>query len=69
VAAIDTGVTRDPYKHMEVQIQKGQLKGYFATVIGTRWQADNNVHVDLQVCSQPTGYKVSLSIADVVERL
>lgn len=60
---------RDPYRQMEVRIQKGQLKGYFATVVGTHWQADGSLIVDLKVCSQLTGYKVSLPIGDVVGRL
>ena len=65
----DISVVRDPYRQMEVRIQSGQLKGYFATVIGSHRAADGSIRVDLQVSSQPAGYKVSLGIADVVGRL
>jgi len=65
----DIAVVRDPYRQMEVRIQSGQLKGYFATVIGSHRAADGSIRVDLQVSSQPAGYKVSLGIADVVGRL
>jgi hypothetical protein len=54
---------------MEVRIQKGHLKGYFATVIGTRWQGDGNKWVDLKVSAQPVEYKLSLNVVDVVGRL
>ena len=65
----DLGATRDPYRQMEVRIQKGHLKGYFATVTGTRWQADGNVHVDLKASTLPAGYNVSLDVGDVMGQL
>jgi hypothetical protein len=54
---------------MEVRILKGQLKGYFGTVIGTRWRADGSIWVDLNVSSQPVGYKLAFSVEDVAGRL
>jgi hypothetical protein len=54
---------------MEVRIQKGHLKGYFATVVGTRWQADDTIWVDLKVSTQPVEHMLSLKMADVVGRL
>jgi hypothetical protein len=60
---------RDPFRHMEVRILKGQLKGYFGTVIGTRWRADGSIWVDLNVSSQPVGYKLAFSVEDVAGRL
>jgi len=62
------GGTRDPYRHMEVRIQKGHLKGYFATVIGSRWQ-NGSLWVDLKASTQPVEYKLSLDIVDVAGRL
>jgi len=64
-----SGVTRDPYRQLEEPIQKGQLKGYLATVTGTHWRADGKVFVDLKVPSQPAVYNVSMGVADVVGRL
>jgi hypothetical protein len=60
---------RDPFRHMEVRILKGQLKGYIGTVIGTRWRADGSIWVDLNVFAQPTGYKLALDVVDVAGRL
>jgi hypothetical protein len=54
---------------MEVRILKGQLKGYFGTVIGTRWAADGTIWVDLNVSVQPVGYKLALNVEHVVGRL
>src|ERR1700677_160437 len=69
LAGSELGMTRDPYRQMEVQIQKGQLKGYFGTVVGTQWQADGSMHVDLKVLTLPAVYSILLHVGDVVGRL
>lgn len=53
---------------MEICIQKGQFKGYFATVLGTRWQRDGTMWVDVKVSALPIEYKLSLNVVDVMGR-
>lgn len=61
--------TADPYKHMEVKIQKGPAKRHFGTVLGSRRSPGGDELVDVLTSTQTINTVITYKVDHVKERL